>query len=585
MGTFVHFRDVTFLEREAQQWRDRVVAFGGTVSASSLRAVSEFVHACKRAGIWKKFHRVNLMCGDYLAAQVPLVLNGGFATDVPQGTISSSIYTEMGINGGFTPAPTQSTGAPTTQWFDTGWIPRNFLTPGDVHIGVYSNGMALNGQEYRVPIGDSCTTGTGGDANRLQIDGNPFGNYTLRGYLGSGYTINTDSNLGGGGFRGHLMFSRTATAVFTTIFNAQVYPGTIVEAFGPGVLPDQTMFIGANHAPGGLSQYATSGTLAGYHVGEGLSQSESLALSVAMVNFQTALGRWVHRAVGDWQRRVRQAFSNNTSWDDTILSIMDVFAAGCDAAGITSKFQRVNLFCGIRALQSRVPIFNGSAYYGQGSTVFADPLVGHADTDYTPASGWEKTVDGNSVVSAEIMPKLIGGLAVWVKEVPSQGTMIGWASPAPATDEWDITVDGGGTSVRGCFGGVTSVNGLAAPSPLPGFYHVVRASDTDLRLYQNGVPQGVNTTLTTPVTTQSVAPATEALRQSFIIVDDVDTWIHTCGYSQETVALTPSEAAVYYTLWRDAQQALGRLETYGILTEAGDNLMASNGKQLATENA
>jgi hypothetical protein len=584
MGTFVHFRDVTFLEREAQQWRDRVVAFGGTVSASSLRAVSEFVHACKRAGIWNKLVRVNLICGDYIASMVPLKVGGGFALDLPQGTASSSEYTELGVDGGIQAWPVQNTSAPTFKWYDTGFIPAVHLTPGDVHIGVYTNSIGFNSSEYRVAIGAACTAGTGGDTNRLQIDGNPFGNYTLRVYLGAGYRRDSDNNLGGGGLRGHYMASIQG-GVVSQVFNEAAYPGSAVDLAGPGTLPDQTIYFMAQHNPAGLSQYGTNATFAGYHIGHGLTASECLALSTAMVTFQKSLGRWVHSAVGDWQRRVRQAFSNNTSWDNAIQAIMGTFAAGCDAAGITSKFQRVNLFCGIRALQSRVPIFNGSAYYGQGSTVFADPLVGHADTDYTPASGWEKTVDGNSVVSAEIMPKLIGGLAVWVKEVPSQGTMIGWASPAPATDEWDITVDGGGTSVRGCFGGVTSVNGLAATSPLPGFYHVVRASDTDLRLYQNGVPQGVNTTLTTPVTTQSVAPATEALRQSFIIVDDVDTWIHTCGYSQETVALTPSEAAVYYTLWRDAQQALGRLETYGILTEAGDNLMASNGKQLATENA
>jgi len=560
-------------------WVARAIANGGTVSGTTSAAVNAFVSSSITAGIWSKLVRVNLICGSYDAALTPLKVGGGFGKEVEGGLASSTYYTETGINGGIAPYPTQGTGHPTTKWYDTGWIPDAHLTPGDVHIGIYNNGMGLTSSEYRVPIGASSTAGTGGDSRRLQIDGNPFNGYTIRTYLGVGYQTNSDFNLGSGGLRGHYMATILGGATLSQVLNGVAYPGNPDPIAGPGQLADQTIFLGANHAPTLDSQYACSCTIAGYHIGHGLTQAECNTLSQAMLTFQQALGRYIHPAVGDWQRRVRQAFGNNTSWDNTVLGVLDDFAYACDAAGVTPKLRRANLFCGNLADQSRVPIFNGSTYYGQGSVVFADPLVGLTSANWLAESGWEKTSQGNAVVSAEFIssPGAVGGLAVWVREVPTKGTLVGWAS---ASDTWSLKMFGG--TVEGRYGGTAAAQ---VATPTPGFFHVVRASTTDLRTFHNGVQTDLNITSTTPVSTPQ-APGILALIMAGTPSDDVDDWVWTCGYSQEKAALTPAQAAAYYAAWYDAQLALGRLQTYGLLTEAGDNIMnEALTKQLATEQA
>jgi hypothetical protein len=58
---------------EAAAWAARVVANGGTVSGSTLSAVSKFCAAIASAGIRDRFFRLNLFCGGNLnAALVPL---------------------------------------------------------------------------------------------------------------------------------------------------------------------------------------------------------------------------------------------------------------------------------------------------------------------------------------------------------------------------------------------------------------------------------------------------------------------------------------------------------------------------------
>jgi hypothetical protein len=66
----------------AGEWASRVVANGGTVSSSTLAAVKNFIQDCIAAGVWEKLVRINLFCGDWLAALVPLKTGGGFDTDV-----------------------------------------------------------------------------------------------------------------------------------------------------------------------------------------------------------------------------------------------------------------------------------------------------------------------------------------------------------------------------------------------------------------------------------------------------------------------------------------------------------------------
>lgn len=61
---------------EAASWRTRVISNGGSVSGSTMLAVSKFCSDIDKAGLRDRFLRLSLLCGDNLtAARVPLYVN------------------------------------------------------------------------------------------------------------------------------------------------------------------------------------------------------------------------------------------------------------------------------------------------------------------------------------------------------------------------------------------------------------------------------------------------------------------------------------------------------------------------------
>ena len=93
---------------EAAAWRSAVVANGGSVSASTLKAVADFCKAIDAAGIRDRFYRLNLFAGTGLnACLVPLYrgqsrtgTQGGRTTDSNHGPFVSGDYSETaGLTG------------------------------------------------------------------------------------------------------------------------------------------------------------------------------------------------------------------------------------------------------------------------------------------------------------------------------------------------------------------------------------------------------------------------------------------------------------------------------------------------------
>ena len=130
------------LHHEALAWRTAVQNNGGTVRATTLRAVSNFCTAIGAAGIRSKFLRLNLVCGNNLAAaRVPLY-RGASATGTQYG---SAVDTNVGP---FTSADySESTGITcdgTTKAFDTtltlGTLKTAGLDYNNVHASVYTRG-------------------------------------------------------------------------------------------------------------------------------------------------------------------------------------------------------------------------------------------------------------------------------------------------------------------------------------------------------------------------------------------------------------------------------------------------------------
>jgi len=76
---------------EAKAWRTAALANGGTVSASTMQAVSDFCAAIDAAGIRSSFLRLNLVCGGNLAAARTPLYRGASATGTQYGATAHLI--------------------------------------------------------------------------------------------------------------------------------------------------------------------------------------------------------------------------------------------------------------------------------------------------------------------------------------------------------------------------------------------------------------------------------------------------------------------------------------------------------------
>ena len=120
---------------EAADWRSRVITNGGTVSASTLKAVDTFCKAISSAGLRDRFYRLNLFAGSNLsAALVPLYrgqsLGGtqfGNTTDTNNNFVSGD-YSEGGAAAGLT-------GNGSTKYLATG-LPQTYAGDNAIHQAI-----------------------------------------------------------------------------------------------------------------------------------------------------------------------------------------------------------------------------------------------------------------------------------------------------------------------------------------------------------------------------------------------------------------------------------------------------------------
>ena len=95
------------IHHEALDWATRASANGGTISTTTIRAVSEFCRDIEKAQIRSAMYRVNLFCGGNLSGcLVPLYrgptfggTNFGGATDTAVNFVSGD-FIETGTGGG-----------------------------------------------------------------------------------------------------------------------------------------------------------------------------------------------------------------------------------------------------------------------------------------------------------------------------------------------------------------------------------------------------------------------------------------------------------------------------------------------------
>jgi hypothetical protein len=270
---------------EAQVWRNAVIANGGTVSGSTLAAVSQFCLAIDAAGIRDRFYRLNLFCGNGLSAALVPLYRGpsrtntfGNTTDVAVAFVGlGTDYTELGSTGGLT-------GNGSTKYLQTGLAPSAWIgASAGSHLAAYKNTSTNSGvllssrfnpadsaqhQNYEIGAGGNHAGGNTGSYpppgthnSLLGVTREPGGasapNRAFRN------TLLTETNAGGN--------APAATSVPIAVF-ARNSQSTDTNSYSGMVL-------------------FSNQRLSAYSVGTHLSSAALTSYNTAMQAFQTALGR------------------------------------------------------------------------------------------------------------------------------------------------------------------------------------------------------------------------------------------------------------------------------------------------------
>lgn len=262
---------------EAQVWRNAVIANGGSVSAATVKAVSDFCKSIDQAGIRSKFYRLNLFAGTGLnACLVPLYRGPsrtgtqyGNTTDTNSGPFVSGDYSEAtGLTGGATNSG---------KYLETG------LTPDDVgvatgHMSIYLATYSQKAQSRR-PLGSR-------NGNPLYYDwqiGTNTNNLTgFWGPAASNSTVTVSA--------GMFLLQRESSVLLRTYVNGSL-SNTNTSSASPGA--STTAFNVFNTNDGGspiVNQYLDE-SVGAYSFGEAMTSTGVSDFYTALQAFQTALGR------------------------------------------------------------------------------------------------------------------------------------------------------------------------------------------------------------------------------------------------------------------------------------------------------
>jgi hypothetical protein len=280
-------RPVSGIHPDAMDWRSRVIANGGSVSGTTMSAVSRFCRQIAAAGIRDRFLRLNLLCGNsdasLNAVRTPLYrgasLSGtqlGNAMDTNVNFVAGD-YQETGSSGGLQ-------GNASNKFLQTGLLASN-LDRSNTHASVYGTDLT-SGPNFTTFIGARGAS----QVDILQLDGrangNPaniyFSHSTPASLFVSGSPVASS---------GHVMgVSRTSTDLQMYVNGAST--GSQTGDRTTGALVSQSLFIFVANANGLPNTGFYTGMLCRhYSIGLGMTAQQAASFYLALQSFQTALGR------------------------------------------------------------------------------------------------------------------------------------------------------------------------------------------------------------------------------------------------------------------------------------------------------
>lgn len=268
---------------EAASWRTRVVANGGSVSATTMRAVDAFCRTIDAAGIRDRFYRLNLFCGNsdstLAAVRTPLYRGQSRAGTQLGGTTDTNVnfvqgdYAETGASGGLD-------GNGSTKYLNTG-LAANSTAYGDRHLCVYE--IAKSPNAFDISIGARSSSP---QTFFEMTTGNPASQFVFRSSDAvtsaseSGYTAAGAMMMGVHPSTHTGVLYRNGASVGTANFSSRTnsYSGNV--------------FVFAGNSDGSPSDHADI-RLGGYSIGLAMTAAQALAYYNTMQAFQAALSRSV----------------------------------------------------------------------------------------------------------------------------------------------------------------------------------------------------------------------------------------------------------------------------------------------------
>ena len=269
---------------DAVAWESAVYANSGSTSVGTLSAVDTFCGAIASAGIRDRFFRLNLFCGSFQGAFVPLFrgpsLGGtqyGGATDLNLGSPSFLVgdYNETGVNGGLL-------GNGSSKHLNTGFNVDQLPGAANCHLSSFITGT----QDIASPrtlIGTLFNGVTDRYRLFLQLSGSSAPNYGIQTELGKANSAiaNNRTNTNGG----LILSSRTSTTLLTLYDDVvSIATNEVSTAETTGASP---FFVFARNGP--VEFY--NGRMAAYSIGAGMTAAQVSDYNTAMQAFQTAMTR------------------------------------------------------------------------------------------------------------------------------------------------------------------------------------------------------------------------------------------------------------------------------------------------------
>jgi hypothetical protein len=269
------------LHPEALAWRSAVIANGGSVSGTTMNAVSRFCRSIDAAGIRDRFLRLSLMAGDsLLASLVPLyrgpVFGGtayGNATDTNNGPFVSGDYLlASGLQGDGV-----------SKRLSCGTSIASNATAANAHCMAYGDSLEAGSGSFRTVMGGASASAAG----ILAIETRETTDTSWKSLIGSATsTVVATPQV----TSGCIVASAVAATDLRSFHNGIQVGSTQTANRGSSALSAVDMPLFAYNNNGSYIN-PSAARLFGYSFGLGLTAAQALAFYDALSAFYTAIGR------------------------------------------------------------------------------------------------------------------------------------------------------------------------------------------------------------------------------------------------------------------------------------------------------